>query len=89
MVIDDVDTVRTDRFDCWCTLPKLGSITHGATRANIALASASERIRAMEDALALRSLERNRRGLGSLRQDRALCHHAWIVSSNWSKCVAN
>ncbi|HEY5828464.1 MAG TPA: LysR family transcriptional regulator, partial [Hyphomicrobiaceae bacterium] len=28
-----------------------GSITHGAARANMTLASASERIRAMEDAL--------------------------------------
>jgi molybdenum-dependent DNA-binding transcriptional regulator ModE len=37
------------------------SITHGASRANMALASASERIRAMEDALGVPLLERKRR----------------------------
>src|SRR4029450_4356764 len=35
----------------------------GATRANMTLASASERIRAMEDALGAPLLERNRRGI--------------------------
>ena len=40
-----------------------GSITHGAVRANMTLASASERIRAMEDALSAPLLERNRRGI--------------------------
>jgi len=35
-----------------------GSITHGAVRANMTLASASERISAMEDALSALLLER-------------------------------
>src|SRR5262245_49976042 len=39
-----------------------GSITHGAVRANMTLASASERIRAMEEALSAPLLERKRRG---------------------------
>src|SRR3546814_17061472 len=39
-----------------------GSITHGADRANMALASASARIRGMEEPLGVPLLERGRRG---------------------------
>ena len=57
-----------------------GSITHGATRANMTLASASERIRAMEDALSAPLLERKRRGVQLTSAGRVLLHHAWVVT---------
>ena len=57
-----------------------GSITHGAVRANMTLASASERIRAMEDALSAPLLERKRRGVQLTSAGRVLLHHAWIVT---------
>jgi molybdate transport repressor ModE-like protein len=56
------------------------SITHGASRANMALASASERIRAMEDALGAPLLERKRRGVHLTPAGSALVHHARIVT---------
>ena len=57
-----------------------GSITHGAARANMTLASASERISAMEDALSAQLLERNRRGVQLTSAGRVLLHHAWVVT---------
>jgi molybdate transport repressor ModE-like protein len=57
-----------------------GSITHGAVRANMTLASASERIRAMEDALSAPLLERKRRGIALTSAGRVLLHHAWTVT---------
>jgi molybdate transport repressor ModE-like protein len=57
-----------------------GSITHGAVRANMTLASASERIRAMEDALSAPLLERKRRGVQLTSAGRVLLHHAWVVT---------
>ena len=57
-----------------------GSITQGAARTNMTLASASERIRAMEDALSAQLLERNRRGIRLTSAGTVLLHHAWIVS---------
>jgi len=56
------------------------SITHGATRANMTLASASERIRAMETALGAPLLERQRRGVRLTPVGSALVHHARIVT---------
>src|SRR5258708_13567150 len=56
------------------------SITHGATRANMTLASASERIRAMEAALGAPLLERKRRGVRLTPVGSALVHHARIVT---------
>src|SRR3981081_561661 len=61
------------------------SITHGATRANMALASASERIRAMEDALGAPLLERKRRGVRLTPVGSALVHHARIVKQQLEK----
>jgi molybdate transport repressor ModE-like protein len=55
------------------------SITHGASRAGMTLASASERIRAMEEALGAPLLERNRRGISLTPAGSALAHHARIV----------
>jgi molybdate transport repressor ModE-like protein len=56
------------------------SITHGATRANMALASASERIRDMEEALGAPLLERKRRGVRLTPVGSVLVHHARIVT---------
>lgn len=55
------------------------SITHGAARANLALASASARIRGMEDALGSALLERVRRGVRLTPAGRALLYHARVV----------
>jgi DNA-binding transcriptional LysR family regulator len=55
------------------------SITHGAARTNLALASASARIRGMEALLGTPLLERQRRGVRPTPAGRALVHHARIV----------
>src|SRR6516165_9315832 len=55
------------------------SITHGAARAGMALGSASERIRLMEDSLGAPLLERNRRGIRATPAGSALVHHAQLV----------
>jgi DNA-binding transcriptional LysR family regulator len=49
-------------------------------RANMALASASERVRAMEDALGAPLLERQRRGVRLTPAGSALVHHARVVT---------
>lgn len=56
------------------------SITHGAERAGIALASASARIRGMEEVLGVALLERGRRGVQPTPAGRALLHHARTVT---------
>lgn len=56
-----------------------GSITHGAERAHLALASASARISGMEDALGVPLLERRRRGVRPTPAGHALVHHARLV----------
>ncbi|MBI3709058.1 MAG: LysR family transcriptional regulator [Proteobacteria bacterium] len=55
------------------------SITHGAGRANLALASASARVRGMEEALGVALLERGRRGVRPTPAGQALIHHARVV----------
>jgi DNA-binding transcriptional LysR family regulator len=55
------------------------SITHGATRAGMALASASERIRLMEESLGAALLERHRRGVRATPAGIALVHHAQLI----------
>jgi DNA-binding transcriptional LysR family regulator len=55
------------------------SITHGAERAGMALASASERIRLMEESLGASLLERHRRGVRATPVGTALVHHAELV----------
>ncbi len=55
------------------------NITQGAQRANMALASASERIRGMEDTLGLPLLERKRRGVRLTPAGSALVQHARVV----------
>lgn len=55
------------------------SITHGAARTNLALASASARIRGMEEVLGTPLFERQRRGVRPTPAGRALLHHARLV----------
>jgi molybdate transport repressor ModE-like protein len=56
-----------------------GSITHGARQANLALPSASERLRGMEEVSGVRLLERSRRGVAPTAAGEGLAHHARIV----------
>ncbi|WNG42464.1 LysR family transcriptional regulator [Archangium violaceum] len=56
-----------------------GSITGGAARTHLALASASARIRGMEEALGVPLLERERRGVRPTPAGRTLVHHARTV----------
>ena len=53
-----------------------GSITHGAGRANLALAAASTRIRNMEEALGAPLLVRARHGVTPTQAGRTLLQHA-------------
>lgn len=56
-----------------------GSITRGAVQANMALASASARLRGMEEMIGLPLLDRGRRGVEPTPAGAALAHHARIV----------
>ena len=56
-----------------------GSITHGAERANLALAAASTRIRNMEDALGVALLVRGRAGVTPTQAGRTLLQHARTI----------
>ena len=56
------------------------NITHGAMRAGMALASANERIRLMEESLGAPLLERHRRGVRATPAGAALVHHAQLVT---------
>jgi DNA-binding transcriptional LysR family regulator len=56
-----------------------GSITVGAQRTYIALASASARIRGMEEALGVELLVRGRRGVQPSPAGRTLLQHARII----------
>lgn len=56
-----------------------GTITGGAESAHMTLASASERIRGMEDALGVPLLLRDRRGVHPTPAGRTLVHHARLV----------
>jgi DNA-binding transcriptional LysR family regulator len=56
-----------------------GSITHGAAQANLALPSASERLRGMEEVVGIRLLTRGRRGIEPTPAGDALAHHARVI----------
>ncbi|WP_050423475.1 LysR family transcriptional regulator [Bradyrhizobium tropiciagri] len=58
------------------------SITQGAARANMALASASERIKGLEEALGVALLKRGRRGVELTAAGESLLGHARIVIHN-------
>ena len=57
-----------------------GSITGGAARSGLALASASARVQGMEAQAGIALLERGRRGVEPTPAGRALLHHARLVS---------
>src|SRR5881392_4184483 len=56
-----------------------GSITAGAERAHLALASASERVRKMEETLGMPLLLRGRRGVQPTPVGQTLVHHSRLV----------
>src|SRR3712207_4709044 len=56
-----------------------GSITHGAERANLALAAASTRIRNMEESLGAALLVRGRQGVTATPAGRTLLQHARAI----------
>jgi DNA-binding transcriptional LysR family regulator len=58
------------------------SITHGAARAHLALASASARIRAMEEVLGVALLKRGRRGVEPTAAGENLLGHARVILHN-------
>src|SRR3954469_8703313 len=57
-----------------------GNITQGAARSALALASASERIRNMEDELGAPLFERQRRGVIPTALGLTVIHHARLVT---------
>jgi DNA-binding transcriptional LysR family regulator len=58
------------------------SITHGAARVHLALASASARIKAMEETLGVALLKRGRRGVELTAAGENLLGHARVISHN-------
>ncbi len=56
-----------------------GSITAGAARSGLALASASARVRGMEEQARVALLERGRRGVQPTPAGQTLLHHARLV----------
>lgn len=62
-----------------------GSITHGAERANLALAAASTRIRKMEDALGTPLLIRTRGGVVTTPAGRTMLQHARTILTQAEK----
>ena len=66
-----------------------GSITRGAELAGLALASASARIKGMEDRLGAPLLERRRRGVVPTAAGQALLHHARAVQNQIEAMVGD
>lgn len=66
-----------------------GSITKGAERSYLALASASARIRNMEEMMQVELLSRGRRGVEPTRAGRALLHHGRIVLEHWERMLGD
>ena len=60
-------------------IAETASITYGASKANMALASASARVKKMEELAGIELLERGRRGVSLTPAGRALAHHARLV----------
>lgn len=73
--------MRMDMADLrlFLAIAEAGSITAGAARANLALASASERLRAMEDDAGTGLLARHPRGVSLTEAGAALAHHARLI----------
>lgn len=62
-----------------------GSITAGARQANLALASASERISKIESDAGVVLLERSRKGVATTEAGEALAHHARLILRQHSR----
>ncbi|MBX3501930.1 MAG: LysR family transcriptional regulator [Alphaproteobacteria bacterium] len=62
-----------------------GSLTHGAQRAGLALASASERLKAMEESLGVPLLRRERRGALPTAAGLALLDHARLMLAQFER----
>src|SRR6185312_7149874 len=58
------------------------SITHGATAAHLALASAGARFKGLEDAMGVELLKRGRRGVELTAAGESLLDHARVVIHN-------
>jgi len=73
--------VRFDLVDLqlFVHVAQCGSLTRGAARSNLSLASASERVRKMEDLARVRLLERRGRGISLTVAGRAFVHHAQLI----------
>jgi DNA-binding transcriptional LysR family regulator len=74
--------MRFDLIDMqlFLQIVETGSITAGAERMHLALASASARIRGMEETLGAPLLTRGRRGVAPTAVGRTLAHHARVLS---------
>src|SRR5690606_25123594 len=74
-------TMRLDLADLhlFLCIVDAGSITQGATRANLALASASERLRNIEADAGVALLQRHSRGVITTEAGEALAHHARLI----------
>jgi DNA-binding transcriptional LysR family regulator len=79
-MLEDV-AMRFDPTDLrlFLHVAEAGSITAGADRAALALASASARIRGMEEAAGTALLQRGRRGVVPTPAGQAVLHHARLV----------
>jgi DNA-binding transcriptional LysR family regulator len=66
-----------------------GSITAGAEQSFLALASASGRIRNMEEALGVRLLVRGRRGVSPTEAGNELVRHAHSIMRQWERMVGD
>src|ERR1044072_8150359 len=78
---DTKDTVRFDLIDLalFRHVVEAGSITHGAERANLALAAASTRIRNMDEEIGAPLLKRPRQGMTPTPAGRTLLQHARTI----------
>ena len=76
--------MRSDLIDLqlFIAVADARSITEGAARVNLALASASERIKGLEEALGVALLKRGRRGVELTAAGESLLGHARIVMHN-------
>ena len=77
-------SIRFDLTDLrlFLHVAETASITQGASRSNMALSSASERVRAMEETLGVALLDRKPRGVRLTPAGSALERHARIVMHN-------
>lgn len=66
-----------------------GSITAGAERSFMALASASARIRNMEQLLGVKLFTRGRRGVQPTEAGAALVRHAYSILQQWERMVGD